>query len=165
MIILGSFCSIFNWERADIWLQIGIGKSFSDISLQMPRMTTAFEQWFLCAAVEVLLNCSKHYCEAMATIRLPHCALLERGCHGVVLSMLKVRPIGLCSMRSNRVHWRCHCVATEMLAIVLRPPRRSASFLNTVGLPWDHCSGVTGVLANSAHPDDMPQFFFISSVS
>ena len=26
-IIVGSFCSVFNWERADIWLQIGLGKS------------------------------------------------------------------------------------------------------------------------------------------
>ena len=49
-----------------------------------------------------------------------------------VLNMLKVRAVGRRSMRSQSTHWRCHCDAAEMLAIVLRASRRSAFFLDAV---------------------------------
>ena len=49
----------------------------------MPRITTGFVQQPLCTPAEVLLPCRRPYCAAMATIRRPHCTLLERHCHGV----------------------------------------------------------------------------------
>ena len=57
-----------------------------------------------------------------------------------VLSMLKARTVALHSMRSNRVQWRCNCVAAVMLSFVLRTPVRSA-FLGRCGIasrtpPW-----------------------------
>ena len=88
----------------------------------------------LCAPAELLLRCRRPYCAAMVTLRCPLCALLGRRATVFVLSMLKVRTVARCSMRSHRVQWRCHCVAAVMLAFVLRAPRRSA-FLRT---PWDH---------------------------
>ena len=89
-----------NWKRANIRPQIGIENPCSDISGQMPRMTTAFAQ----RPAEILLRC-------------------------------RVRAVGRRSMRSHGVHWRCHCVAVEMLVIVLRAPWRSAFFLDAVGSP------------------------------
>ena len=47
--------------------------------------------------------------------------------------MLKVRAVGRRSMRPHSVHWRCFCVAAEMLAIVLRAPRSSAFY-------WTPCN-------------------------
>ena len=74
--ISGSFCSIFNCKIADIWSQ-------SDISVQIPRMTSAFAQRPLCAPAEVLLRCRRPYCAAIATTRRPHCALPELPSHGI----------------------------------------------------------------------------------
>ena len=53
------------------------------------------------------------------------------------------------SMRSHSVYWRCHCVAAEMLAMVLRAPRRSAFFLDAVGSLLERFSGVAWVLLNT----------------
>ena len=132
-IFLGKFGFLmFNWKKADICPLIGIENPCSDISVQMPRMTTAFAQRPLCTPAEVFLCCRRPKCAAMATIRRPQCAPLERAT-AFVLSMLKVRAVGRRSMRSNGVHWRCHCDAAEMLAIVLRAPWRSAFFLDAVG--------------------------------
>ena len=42
-----------------------------------------------------------------------------------VLSMLKVQAIVVRSMWSHSVYWKCHCVAAEMLAILLHLPQNS----------------------------------------
>ena len=45
----------------------------------------------------------------------------------------KIVPQGLIrNTGSHSVHWRCQCIAAEILAIVLRAPRRSAFFLDTL---------------------------------
>ena len=59
-------------------------------------------------------------------LRFPNCFFMNSLVF--VLNMLKVRAVGRRSM-----HWRCHCDAAEMLAIVLRASRRSAFFLDAVG--------------------------------
>ena len=58
--------------------------------------------------------------------------LLELRAMAVILSMLKVRAVVRLSMRSHSVRWRCHCVAAEMLAIILHTPRRSAFFMDAL---------------------------------
>ena len=60
----------------------------------------------------------------LRSIRTPS----ERRVTVFVLSMLKVRTVARRSMHPLRVHWRCHCVAAVMLALVLRAPRRTAIF-------------------------------------
>ena len=105
------------------------------VSVQTPRTTTAFAQRPLCARAELLSRCRRPYCAAMVTLRRPRCALLGRRVTVFVLSMLKVRTVARRSMRPHRVQWRCHCVTAVMLAFVLRAPRRSAIFKDTVGSP------------------------------
>ena len=67
---------IYNSSFREVFAQIGIRKSFSDISVQMPLITTAFAKLPLCTPACILLR--RLYCAAIATIRQPHCTLLEQ---------------------------------------------------------------------------------------
>ena len=104
----GKFLLKFNRVRANIWPQLGIWKSLHwhlkegwAISVQEPLMTTAFAQRPLCAHAEVLLPCRRPYCAAMATIRLPNCALLEH--HG--------------NAKPQRLFWACSKCALSVGAL------------------------------------------------
>ena len=63
----------------------------------------------------------------------PNALSLECWATVFVLRMLKVCTVVLSSLRSHSVYWRCHCVAPEMLAIILPAPQRSAFWLDNVG--------------------------------
>ena len=111
-----NFCSAFNWEGADIWSQIGIGKSFSDIS-------NATYDHGICTRTfvrpaDVLLGFRKPCGAAMATIGRPYCTLLEGRCHDVCFEHAQsarcgsafyaipqqpmVMPLGCCRDACNR---------------------------------------------------------------
>jgi hypothetical protein len=79
-------------------------------------------------ALETLLRCYGD----------PTALFSEHRTTALVVCMLKLRAVGRRSRRSQRVYWRCHCVAAAMLAILLRAPRRSWA-------PWDRAASVTGV--------------------
>ena len=64
----------------------------------------------------------------------PTTLLPERRATAFVLCMLKLRAVARHSMRSQRVYWRCRCVASVMLAIALRVPRCYAFFLDAKGI-------------------------------
>jgi len=50
------------------------------------------------------------------------------------------------SMRSYRVHWRCHCVAMAF------PRRAGRRYMNVFRTPYKRCPGVSAVvLLSSAH--------------
>ena len=118
------------------------------ISVQTPRTTTVFAQRPLCTPGELLLRCRRPYCVATATLRRLTVLLLEHWSTAFVLSMLKLHARVHDSMRSNSLYWRWHCIAVEMLVIILLEPRLSAFFLDAVGSSREFCSCVTGVLPN-----------------
>lgn len=74
------------------------------------------------AAKESLLG---FYGDLTATALRPY-QNAERLC---LLCLLKVPAVAWRSLRSQRVHWQCHCDTAAMFAIVLRTLRRSAVFL------------------------------------
>ena len=131
------------WKCSDISKNSWHLKECHTISMQRPRTTTAFTQLPLCAPVELLLHCRRLYCAALVTLRWPHCAPIRKPSHSNCFehAQTKMRAIVPRSMRSHSVYWGCHCIAAEMLVIILRAPRRSALFLTL----WEHWSGVTGV--------------------
>ena len=107
----GKFLLNLNCKIADFWSQ-------SDISVQIQRMTSAFAQRPLYAPAEVLLRCRRPYCAAMATTRRPHCALLERPCHGICFEDAQ-------SARRRSAFYAIPQRPLAMLAIVLCASRRS----------------------------------------
>ena len=60
----------------------------------------------------------------------PTVFLFEHRATAFVLCMLKVCAMVQLSMRSHSFIWNCHCIAAEMLAIVLCAPQLSAFFLD-----------------------------------
>ena len=72
----------------------------------------------------------QHYRAAMVTLGRPHCALIRMPSHPHVLSMLKVPLFSV--LCNPSVYWQRHCVAAEMLAVVLGAHQHSASYLDAV---------------------------------
>ena len=122
--------------------------------MQRPRTTTAFAQrplWMCVVPVELLLRCRRPYCAANKNLKRPTELLLVRHVTAFVLRKLKVHAVVLRSCYSTASTGDMPCIAVVILAIVLRPPGRSAFFLDAVGSPCKRCSGLTGVNTNRLH--------------
>ena len=94
-------------------------------------MTTKFAPELLCTPTEALLRWRRPYFVAMATIRQPHCSILDSHCivyraMAFVLNMVEMCAVGRLSMRSHNVHCLLIWAAVEMPAILLCAPLRSA---------------------------------------
>ena len=97
----------------------------------------------LCAPTAILRRCRRPYCAATATSHLYSCQ--DGVSTAFVLSRQEVRAVDRRSMRSHGVHWRCHCVATALLAFPRRAGRHSGCFRS----PWERRPGAIAALHSS----------------
>ena len=118
----------------------------SDISKNVTHSQCKGHGWPQRLHIDPCVHPLSSYCivwDLTALLWRPHCALIRMPSQSVCFEQAH---LGSAFYVTSQLYWPCHWIAAEMIAIVLHAPRHSAFFLDAVGLPWDKCPGVIGVL-------------------